>query len=60
MLTLLIRLFHILILSTFEQITFFWNQGVYTPTLTKHQVVRGLKKFENHCTMGYILFGCVT
>jgi len=22
--------------------------GVYTPTLKKHQVVRGLKKFENH------------
>jgi len=49
MLTLLIRLFHILILSTFEQITFFWNQGVYTPTLKKYQVVRDLKKFENHC-----------
>jgi len=45
---LLIRLFPILILSTFEQITFFWNQGVYTPTLKKHQVVRDLKKFENH------------
>ena len=23
--------------------------GVYTPTLKKHQVVRDLKKFENHC-----------
>jgi len=22
---------------------------VYTPTLKKHQVVRDLKKFENHC-----------
>ena len=48
MLTLLIRLFPISILSTFEQITFFWNQGVYTPTLKKHQVVRDIKKFENH------------
>jgi len=48
MLTLLIRLFPILILSTFERITFFWNQGVYTPTSKKHQVVRDLKKFENH------------
>ena len=35
MLMLLIRLFAILMLSTFEQITFFWNQGVYTPTLKK-------------------------
>ena len=50
MLMLLIRLFAILILSTFEQITFFWNQGVYNPTLKKHQVVRDLKKFENHCS----------
>jgi len=24
--------------------------GVYTPTLKNHQVVRNLKKFENHCT----------
>ena len=48
MLMLLIRLFDILMLSTFELITFFWNQGVYTPTLKKHQVVRDLKKFENH------------
>ena len=23
--------------------------GVYTPTLKKHQVVRDLKTFENHC-----------
>ena len=52
MLKLLIRLFLILILSTFEQNTFFWNQGVYTPTLKKHQVVRDLKKFENHCSRG--------
>jgi len=52
MLMLLIRLFPILILSTFEQITFFWNEGVYTPTLKKHQVVRDLKKFENHCSRG--------
>ena len=50
MLVLLIRLFVILMLSTFELITFFWNQGVYTPTLKKHQVVRDLEKFENHCT----------
>jgi len=49
MLMLLIRLFDILMLSTFELIRFFWNQGVYTPTLKKHQVVRDLKKFENHC-----------
>ena len=48
MLMLLIRLFAIIMLSTFELITFFWNQGVYTPTLKKHQVVRDLKKFENH------------
>jgi len=48
MLMLLIRLFAISILSTFKQITFFWNQGVYTPTLKKHQVVCDLKKFENH------------
>ena len=26
--------------------------GVYTPTLKKHQVVRYLKKFENHCDRG--------
>ena len=45
MLMLLIRLFAVLILSTLEQITFFWN----TPTLKKHQVVRDLKKFEKHC-----------
>ena len=25
---------------------------VYTPTLKKHQVVRELKKFENHCSRG--------
>ena len=48
MVMLLIRLFAILMLSTFELITFFWNQGVYTPTLKKHQVVRDIKKFENH------------
>jgi len=24
--------------------------GVYTPTLKKYQVVRDLKKFENHCS----------
>ena len=47
MLMLLIRLFAILILSIFEQITF-WNQGVYTRTLKKQQVVRDLNKFENH------------
>jgi len=57
MLMLLIRLFAILMLSTFELITFFWNQGVYTPTLKKHQVVRDLKKFENHwsrVTVGHV------
>ena len=43
MLMLLIRLCAIFILSTFEKITFFWS-----PTLKKHQVVRDLKKFENH------------
>ena len=26
----------------------FLKPGVYTPTLKKHQVVRDLKKFENH------------
>ena len=55
MLMLLIRLSAILILCTFEQITFFWNQGVYTPTLKKHQVVRDLKNFENHWSIRTIL-----
>ena len=27
------------------------KSGVYTPTLKKHQVVRGIKKFENHWFM---------
>ena len=33
MLMLLIRLCAIFIFSTFEQITFFWNQACYTATL---------------------------
>jgi len=28
---------------------------VYTPTLKKHQVVRDLKKFENHWSRAWIL-----
>jgi len=31
--------------------------GVYTPTLKKHQVVRDLKKFENHCFRGISRLG---
>jgi len=30
---------------------------VYTPTLKKHQVVRDLKKFENHCFRGISQLG---
>ena len=30
--------------------------GVYTPTLKKHQVVRDLKKFENHCSSESVAF----
>ena len=26
------------------------KSGLYIPTLNKHQVVRDLKKFENHCS----------
>jgi len=46
---LLIRLFAILILSTFWANYVLLKPRVYTPTLKKHQVVRDLKKFENHC-----------
>jgi len=49
MLMLLIRLFAILILSTFWPNCVLLKPGVYTPTLKKHQAVRDLKKFENHC-----------
>ena len=45
----LIRLFAILILSTFWANCVLLKPGVYTPTLKKHQAVRDLKKFENHC-----------
>jgi len=45
---LLIRLFAILILSTFWANYVLLKPRVYTPTLKKHQVVRDLKKFENH------------
>ena len=37
--------------------------GVYTPTLKKHQVVRDLKKFENHWTISIAtiaIVGCIT
>ena len=49
MLMLLIRLFAILILSIFLANYVLLKLGVYTQTLKKHQVVRDLKKFENHC-----------
>jgi len=52
MLMLLIHLFAILILSTFWANYVLLKLGVYTPTLKKHQVVRDLKKFENHWTTG--------
>jgi len=48
MLMLLIRLFVILILSIFWANYVLLKQGVYTRALKKHQVVRDLKKFENH------------
>ena len=50
MLMLLIRLFAILFLSTFWANCVLLKPGVYTPTLKKHQAVRDLKKFENHCS----------
>ena len=52
MLMLLIRLFAILILSIFLANYVLLKLGVYTQTLKKHQVVRDLKKFENHCFRG--------
>jgi len=51
MLMLLIRLFAILILSIFWANYVLLKLGVYTRTSKKHQVVRDLKKFENHCIM---------
>ena len=50
----LIRLFAILILSTFWANCVLLKPGVYTPTLKKHQAVRDLKKFENHWAKGKI------
>ena len=48
MLMLLIRSFAILISSIFWANYVLLKLGVYTRTLKKHQVVRDLKKFENH------------
>ena len=48
MLMLLIRLFAILILRIFWANNVLLKLGVHTWTLKKHQVVRDLKKFENH------------
>ena len=60
MLVLLIRLFAILILSIFWANYVLLKLGVYTRTLKKHQMVRDLKKFENHCSRAYTnVFECV-
>ena len=48
MVMLLIHLFAILILSIFWANYVLLKLGVYTRTLKKHQLVRDLKKFENH------------
>ena len=45
--------------SSWYHVKYIWanyvllKPGVYTPTLKKHQVVRDLKKFENHCSKAY-------
>ena len=59
MLALLIRLFAILILSILWANYVLLKLGVYTRTLRKHQVVRDLKKFENHCIRITAFGGCV-